>query len=155
MTLWIVAHQAPLSKGFSRQHYWSGLPRSPPRDLPNSGIELMSLISPALAGGYLPLVPPGKTDEEKYHSLNLLGEGRGTFHRSGREGGTYQMERVWQVDKMGEAFWSDEKAATWKNPGVEKPGSCWEHSKVLGGGGWTLRLAKPGSVSCQQAWVSA
>ena len=65
------------------------------------------------------------------------------------------MERVWQVDKMGEAFWADEKAATWKNPGVEKPGSCWEHSKVLGGGGWTLRLAKPGSVSCQQAWVSA
>ena len=34
-----VAHQAPLSMGFPRQEYWSGLPRPPPGDLPNSGIE--------------------------------------------------------------------------------------------------------------------
>ena len=38
-TLWTVAHQAPLSMGFSRQEYWSGLPFPSPRDLPNSGIE--------------------------------------------------------------------------------------------------------------------
>ena len=38
-----VAHQAPLSMGFCRQQYWSGLPRSPPGDLPNPGIELKSL----------------------------------------------------------------------------------------------------------------
>ena len=51
-TLWIVAHQAPLSMGFSRQEYWSGLPCPPPENLPDPGIELMSLISPALAGRF-------------------------------------------------------------------------------------------------------
>ena len=48
--LWTVAHQAPLSMGFSRQEYWSGLPCSPPGDLPDPGIEPASLMSPALAG---------------------------------------------------------------------------------------------------------
>ena len=38
-TTWAVAHQAPLSMGFSRQEYWSGLPCPPPGDLPNPGIE--------------------------------------------------------------------------------------------------------------------
>ena len=47
-----VAHQASLSMGFSRQEYWSGLPRPPP-DLPNPGIKPTSLMSPALAGGFL------------------------------------------------------------------------------------------------------
>ena len=51
-TLWTVAHQAPLSMGFSRQEYWSGLPWPPPGDLPNPGIEPTTLISPALAGGF-------------------------------------------------------------------------------------------------------
>ena len=49
-TPWTVARQAPLSMGLPQQEYWSGLPFSPPRDLPNQGIELMSLVSPALAG---------------------------------------------------------------------------------------------------------
>ena len=46
------ACQAPLSMGFSRQGYWSGLPWPPPGDLPDLGIRLKSLISPALAGGF-------------------------------------------------------------------------------------------------------
>jgi len=44
-TLWTAAHQAPLSMGFSRQEYWSGLPRPPPGDLPDPGIELESPAS--------------------------------------------------------------------------------------------------------------
>ena len=36
---WTVAYQAPLSMGFSRQEYWSGLPYPSPGDLPNPGIE--------------------------------------------------------------------------------------------------------------------
>ena len=51
-TPWTVAHQALLSMGFSRQEYWSGLPCPPPGDLPNSGIKPVSLMSPALAGGF-------------------------------------------------------------------------------------------------------
>ena len=50
--LWTVAHQAPVSMGFSRQEYWSGLPCPPPGDLPNPGTEPTSLVPPALAGGF-------------------------------------------------------------------------------------------------------
>ena len=39
VTLWTITHQAPLSMGFSRQEYWSGLPCPPPGDLPDPGIE--------------------------------------------------------------------------------------------------------------------
>ena len=51
-TLWIVAHQAPVSMEFSRQEYWSGLPFPTPGDLPDLGIESVSLVFPALAGGF-------------------------------------------------------------------------------------------------------
>ena len=51
-TLWTVAGQASLSMGFSRQEYWSGLPFPTPGDLPDPGIEPVSLSSPALAGGF-------------------------------------------------------------------------------------------------------
>ena len=47
-----LARQAPLSMGFSRQEYWSGLPCHPPGDLPDPRIESGSLVSPALAGGF-------------------------------------------------------------------------------------------------------
>ena len=49
-TPWTVAHQAPLSMGFSRQEYWSGLPFPSLGDLPDPGIEPASFMSPALAG---------------------------------------------------------------------------------------------------------
>ena len=48
----LKAHQTPLSMGFSRQEYWSGLPFPSPGDLPNPGIEPTSLTSPALVGGF-------------------------------------------------------------------------------------------------------
>ena len=51
-TLWTVACQAPLSMGFSRQEYWSGLPCPPPGDLPDQGIEPLSLTSPVLASRF-------------------------------------------------------------------------------------------------------
>ena len=54
---WTVAYQAPLSMGFSRQEYWSGLPFPSPRDLPNQGMEPGS---PALQADTLPSKLPGK-----------------------------------------------------------------------------------------------
>ena len=56
-TPWTVAYQAPLSMGFSRQGYWSGLPFPSPGDLPNPGIELRS---PKLQVDSLPSDPLGK-----------------------------------------------------------------------------------------------
>ena len=49
VTLWTIAHQAPLSTGFSRQEYWSGFPYPPPEHFPDPGIKPLSLSS-ALAG---------------------------------------------------------------------------------------------------------
>ena len=74
-TPWTVAHQAPLSMGFSRQEYWSGLPFSPPGDLPDpvikptspppgdlpdSGIKASSVCFPALSGGFFTPTAPGE-----------------------------------------------------------------------------------------------
>ena len=59
-TPWIIAHQAHLSVGFSRQEYWSGLPFPSPGGLPDPGIEPVSLASPALASGLFTTEPSGK-----------------------------------------------------------------------------------------------
>ena len=56
-TPWTVAHWAPLSMGFSREEYWSGLPCPPPGDLPDPGIKS---ASSALAGKFFITVTPGK-----------------------------------------------------------------------------------------------
>ena len=51
-TPWSVAHQAALSMGFSQQACWNRMPFPSPGDLPDPGIELASLLSPAFAGGF-------------------------------------------------------------------------------------------------------
>ena len=56
--LWTVAHQTPLSVGFSRQKYWSELPFPPPQDLPNTTTAPMSLTSPALTGVFFTTSAP-------------------------------------------------------------------------------------------------
>ena len=52
-----IVQQAPLSMGFSRQENWSGLPLPSAVDHPNSGIEPVSLVSPALAGRFFTTEP--------------------------------------------------------------------------------------------------
>ena len=62
-TSWTVAQQAPLSLGFPRQEYWSGLPFPSPGALHDPGMELrfpLSPVSPALAGGFFTTEPSGK-----------------------------------------------------------------------------------------------
>ena len=60
-TLWTVAYQAPLSMGFSRQEYWSGLPFPFPGDLPDPGIEPGS---PTLEADSLTSEPQGSYEDE-------------------------------------------------------------------------------------------
>ena len=52
VTFWAVACQAPLSMGFFRREYWSGLPCPPPGDLPDPRVEPESPVSPVTAGGF-------------------------------------------------------------------------------------------------------
>ena len=57
--LWTVDHKAPLSMGFSRQEYWSGLPFPPAGDLPDPEIEPSSPVSLAVAGRFFTAEPLG------------------------------------------------------------------------------------------------
>ena len=72
VTLWTVAHQAPLSVGFSRQEYWSGLPCPPPGDLPDAGIEPRS---PTFQADSIP-PPPAR----KLQYLDMSGQVPFTVH---------------------------------------------------------------------------
>ena len=67
VTPWAVAHQAPLSLGFSRQEYWSGLPISSPGDLPDPGIEPEAS---ALQADYLSTELPGNSPSVKLLAPN-------------------------------------------------------------------------------------
>ena len=60
VTPWTVAHQVPLSMGFPRQEYWSGLPFPSPGDLPHPGIKHESLVPSSLAAGFFTTKPRGK-----------------------------------------------------------------------------------------------
>ena len=66
---WTVVLQAPLSMGFPRQEYWSGLLFPPPKDRPDPGIEP---TSPALARGFFTTMPPGKPIQVTRCKLLLL-----------------------------------------------------------------------------------
>ena len=68
--LWTVAHQAPLSMGFSSKGYWSGLSCPSPGNLPDSGIKLASLLS---CFGRRPLAPPGKSPSPSWQH-SIIGE---------------------------------------------------------------------------------
>ena len=70
VTLWTIAHQAPLSVEFPHQEYWSGLPLHPPGDLPDPEMESMS---PALADGFFTIKPQGKpTNRIQYTASSKL-----------------------------------------------------------------------------------
>ena len=71
VTPWTAALQAPLSVGFPRQEYWSGLPVPSPGNLSNPGIQSARLMSPALAGGSLSLAQPRKQYVPGLFNFNL------------------------------------------------------------------------------------
>ena len=72
VTPWTIVHQAPRSMGFPRQEYWSGLPFPSPGDLPDLGIEPMTL---ALVGRFFTTGPPGKPNAlyigKHFHTFNF------------------------------------------------------------------------------------
>ena len=72
VTAWTVAHQAPLSMGFSRQGYWSGLPFPPPGDLPDPGIKPTVTAAPALQLDSSPLSHQASWTFIKLFGLNCF-----------------------------------------------------------------------------------
>ena len=69
MTPWTLAHQVPLSMGFPKQEYQSGLPFPTPGNLPDPGIEPES---PALAGRFFTTEPAGKPAQKVYSELKII-----------------------------------------------------------------------------------
>ena len=90
MTPWIVARQAPLSMGYSRQEYWSGLPFPSPEDLPDPGIKFRSPALQAEATVYTinkMLVFPSNSYVEVLTPKTIISRG-GVFGRLlGHKGG--------------------------------------------------------------------
>ena len=82
-TPWTVTYQAPLSMGFSRQEYWSGLPFPSPGDLPDPGVEPGS---PALQANALNSEPPGKPYVGVFICKKNSGEKNLGFNRSYSDG---------------------------------------------------------------------
>ena len=72
VTPWTVAHQAPLSKGFPRQEYWSGLPFPSPGDLPGLGLNLCLLYLLHWQADSLPLSHQGSPIRFIISCLNLI-----------------------------------------------------------------------------------
>ena len=69
VTPWTVARQAPMSMGFPRQEYWSGLPFPSPGDLPDPGFKP---ASPALASRFFTTERPGKPPKNTYIIILFL-----------------------------------------------------------------------------------
>ena len=81
VTLWTIACQTPLSRGFSRQEYWSRLPFPSPGNLPDQGIETVSLISPILVDGFFTTRATWEAQDtlRKFKSHNIAGEKCGSW----------------------------------------------------------------------------
>ena len=70
--LWTVAYQAPLSIGYPRQEYWSGVPSPPLGDRPDPWIKP---VSPTLAGRFFTTATPGEVSTLQPHLSQLLHNG--------------------------------------------------------------------------------
>ena len=83
VTLWTIDHQAPLSMGFSRYEYWSGLPCPAPGDLPDPGVKPMTPVSSALAGRFFTTNTPYKNQGRCFLVLAIEETGSVSNHSSG------------------------------------------------------------------------
>ena len=93
-TLWTVAYQAPLSMGFSRQEYWSGVAILFSRDLPDPGSEPMS---PALQADSLPSEPPRKKHKAEKHWRPFCVADGYAIHCDVRIPSCLRIRRTWRV----------------------------------------------------------
>ena len=91
-TPWTVAYQAPLSMGFSRQEYWSGLPFLSSGDLPDPGIETRS---PTLQAEALLSELPGKLIQTKLYIKQK------EMHRHRKQASAYQSGKLGGKDELG------------------------------------------------------
>ena len=95
MTLWTVVHKTPLSMGFSRQEYWSGLPCPLPGDLLNPGVEPAPLMLPALGDGFFSATWEVLSDTGDFLWLCLLSVSSQAKRREGIQG---EVQGIWSLN---------------------------------------------------------
>ena len=111
-----VTCQALLSTEFSRQAHWSRLPRPTSRDHLNSGIELMSLGSPALAGGFFPTAPPGKP-QIRAETISKLWNTLNNWEIGLKKTLIYWQNDFLQIDHW-VLFWQHHAVSSWNKTGL-------------------------------------
>ena len=132
VTLWTGAHQAPLSMGFSREEFWSGLPCATPGDLPDLGIEPASLMPPALAGRFF---TTNTTWKDSFHcSCRLLFSRLARSWREGLEGSKLKCHKTlysyWYLSAFLDKYFLDCCKPLVNLQSSEKVG-FWQFSLVL------------------------
>ena len=112
VTLWSIAYQAPLPVGFSWQGYWNGLPCPPRRDLPDLGVEPMSLRSLALAGRFV-------TTSATWVGSSQI---------------PWLLKQVTNTDIIGSTFSLQEqlRCSTWAHRGMWAPHASWHQLSLSG-----------------------
>ena len=128
VTPWTVARQAPLSMGFSRQEYWSGLPFSPPRDLPDPGNKPRSPALQKKSAGLTSIVRFGETHNFSEPRLSSL------------------KQKIWKIWKV-----TCETNHVSLSLSVSEDGSLWSRKQALTRHqiGWCLRVL-PNISNCEQ-----
>ena len=145
---WTVAHQTPLSMGFSRQEYWNWMTFPPPGPLPDTGFEPVPLASPALISGFFTTEPPGKPKEsacqcrrcKKHHWLNghELEQTPGESEGQGSLACCMVAKLDWTTNiyLSSHVVWKDESAFLWRLllgnlPVFLSPGKLFPSSPII------------------------
>ena len=113
-TLWTVAHQAPLSVGYSGQEYWSGLSFPTPGNLPGPGIELASPVFPPLAGEFFTSTLPRKPWVWPIVDIQTLGNA-GEDWRKLKFGSPLWVDSTMQNCQLKGIFWASQVSLVVKN----------------------------------------
>ena len=95
---WATAHQVPLSMGFPRREYWSGLPFPSPGDLPKPGIEPKYL---ALAGRFFITEPPGSPSGQFTILQKDCYQWKNCDHTGGKNDNIFIIWEMWVLRKGG------------------------------------------------------
>ena len=154
VTLWAVVHQTPLSTGFSRQEYWSGLPVPSPRDLPNPGTEPVSPVSPCIGRCIL---YHGATWEaflsNQQYTFPLLNSMWAKRHFVSLS----PCKMIWgSIARVTREGWEAPHSSTlaWKIPWMEEPGRLQSMGSPRVGHDWATSLSLFTFMHWRRKWQS-
>ena len=108
-TLWIIAFQAPLSMGFFRQEYWSGLLCPPPGDLPDPGMESNSLMSTALADKFFTTSTIWGAHDDIYETRDSLSQSEINKPKNNE-----LCSLSWDVETLAGRLWTGTNNGEWR-----------------------------------------